>query len=334
MTMNYNVVGVGNAVVDVLVHVDEKFLVNNGIKKGVMQLVDSEWAIEFYSKIHFAEKVSGGSVANTVVALSQLGLNTAYIGKVKDDELGRVFQNDFSKQGVDFLTQTAGDDVRHETGRSIIFITPDGERSMCTYLGAAEFLRWKDFDLATIAQSDWLYLEGYRFDGKEAQDFFFRLMDSFNNCRVKIALTLSDPLCVDRHREAFLKLLQTRKIELLFCNQEELKSLYKTDIIDNALKWASVNVNTVVCTFSEEGALVAENGNQWIGLSNPLPVVDSTGAGDIFAAGFFYGLIHEHSYSKSVKMGCLAAAEVVGQIGARLKVDMTDLRDRLDKVKF
>ena len=329
MNAAFDVVGVGNALVDVLSHVDEDFLGANGVQKGVMQLIGSERAIDLYARMGRSDRACGGSTANSIASLARLGVRTGYIGKIKDDELGRVFAEDFARLGVAYSTPSAPGSAPYGTGRCLVLVTPDGERSMNTYLGAAEFLSWEDFSEDMIASARWIYLEGYRFDGPQGQDAFHRAVRCCRRSGGKAALTLSDPICVSRHRPAFRSLID-EGIDLLFCNRAELMSLYQTGTIDKALSEAAREVDIVACTLSEEGAVVASGDSRAEVPAPPVELVDATGAGDLFAAGFLFGLIHGRELSDCARLGCAAAAEVISHIGARPVSDLGQLFHSLE----
>ena len=309
-------VGVGNALVDVLAHVDDRFLIEHSVAKGVMQLIGSDLAADLYSRMRRPSQVSGGSTANTAAGIALLGGSAGFIGKVKDDALGKVFAEDLAGLGVAYATPAAPASAPYETGRSLILVTPDGERSMNTYLGAAEFLTWRDFDVRMIESARWIYLEGYRFDGPDSQEAFRLAAQRSHRAGGKVAVTLADAFCVERNRTEFRGLIEDG-IELLFCNRSELLSLYQTDDLDRALAAAASQVETVVCTLAAEGAIVASGARRIKVAAKPAGIVDATGAGDQFAAGFFYGLTGGAGLEAAAQMGCAVASEVISHIGAR-----------------
>ena len=324
----YSVIGIGNAMVDILCHADDGFLAAHGINKGIMQLIDLDRARELFSLMDSSSEVSGGSVANTIAGLAESGISTGFIGKVKDDYLGSVFAENFRELNSDFRTPFENDDTNCETGRCMVIVTPDGERSMNTYLGAAELLSAADMDESMLSSTDWLYLEGYRFDGSECQDAFRKAIACARAAGGRISLSLSDPFCVRRHRDAFRELISD-KLDLLFCNKAELLSMYLTDDLERALGEAAEDIDIVACTLSEDGAIVAQGPHRWTVESPRVQVVDGTGAGDIFAAGFFCGLASGRSLRTCGEMGCTAAADVVGHIGARpLRSMIESFRER------
>lgn len=320
----FQVVGIGNAMVDVLSHAEEAFLETNGIGKGIMQLIDMERAVTLYDRIGPAKEISGGSAANTIAGIAALGGRTAYVGKVKDDQLGRIFAHDLRAQGAVYETALAPADSEQETGRCIVLVTPDGERSMNTYLGWSEFLTPADIDEVQMAEADWIYLEGYRFDGPESHAAFAKAIRACKGAGGRVSVTLSDPFCVERHRDAFRKMIHD-DVDLLFANRAEIMSMYQTDDFESALQAAAADVAIVACTESEKGAHILAEGQRWHAPAYPTRIVDATGAGDLFAGAFLWGLTNGHGYEMAGRMGCLAASEVISHIGARPEADLTDL---------
>jgi sugar/nucleoside kinase (ribokinase family) len=320
----FQVVGIGNAMVDVLAHADEAFLDANGIGKGIMQLIDMERAVALYDRIGPAKEISGGSAANTIAGIAALGGRTAYVGKVKDDQLGRIFAHDLRAQGAVYETPLAPRATEQETGRCIVLVTPDGERSMNTYLGWSEFLTPSDIDEAQMAGADWIYLEGYRFDGPESHAAFAKAIKACKEGGGRVSLTLSDPFCVERHRDAFRRMIRD-DIDLLFANRAEILSMYQTDDFHAALKAAAAEVEIVACTEGEHGAHILAGGAHWHAPAIPTRIVDATGAGDLFAGAFLWGISEGHSYATAGRMGCIAASEVISHIGARPEADLAAL---------
>lgn len=283
----FQVVGIGNAMVDVLARAEDSFLAEAGIGKGIMQLIDMERAVELYGKIGPAREVSGGSAANTIAGIAHLGGRTAYVGKVKDDQLGAIFAHDLRAQGAVYETAFAPKDAVDETGRCLIIVTPDGERSMNTYLGVTEFLTSDDIDVDQMAEAEWIYLEGYRFDGPESHAAFAKAIAACKAAGGRVSLTLSDPFCVSRHRNAFREMIKA-DVDLLFCNRAEMLSMYETDDFDAAMAEAAAEIAIVACTDSANGAYILSGGETWHVPAIPTDIVDATGAGDLFA-GAFYG---------------------------------------------
>tara|TARA_R110002167_G_scaffold364821_2_gene587578 strand:- start:75198 stop:76199 length:1002 start_codon:yes stop_codon:yes gene_type:complete len=320
----FQVVGIGNAMVDVLARADDSFLAQAGIEKGIMQLIDMDRAVELYGLIGPAREVSGGSAANTIAGIAHLGGRTAYVGKVKDDQLGVIFAHDMRAQGAVYETAFAPKDAVDETGRCLVIVTPDGERSMNTYLGVTEFLTVDDIDEAQMAQAEWIYLEGYRFDGPESHAAFAKAIAACKAAGGRVSLTLSDPFCVSRHREAFRAMIRD-DVDLLFCNRAEMLSMYETDDFDAALAMAAAEVAVVACTDSANGAYVLAGSQHWHVPADPVQIVDATGAGDLFAGAFLWALAENYSLPDCGRIGNIAAGEVIGHIGARPEQDLKGL---------
>ncbi|WP_298260305.1 adenosine kinase [uncultured Litoreibacter sp.] len=321
MSKKFQVVGIGNAMVDVLAHASDAFLAENGIEKGIMQLTDRARGVELYGLIGPAKEISGGSAANTIAGIAHLGGSTAYVGKVKDDQLGEIFAHDLRAQGAVYETPLAPASHEAETGRCIVLVSPDGERSMNTYLGVTEFLSPDDVDEDQMAQAEWIYLEGYRFDGPESVAAFDKAIHACTGAGGRVSLTLSDPFCVGRHRDAFRKLIQDH-VDLLFCNRAEMLSMYETEDFDAALEQAASEVSIVACTDGEDGAHVLSEGKRWHVPAMPVQIVDATGAGDLFAGAFLWGLTNGHDLETCGRMGCVAASEVISHIGARPEAEL------------
>ena len=320
----YQVVGIGNAMVDILAPAPDTFLADAGIEKGIMQLIDMDRAVDLYARVGPAKEISGGSAANTIAGIAQLGGRTAYVGKVKDDQLGAIFAHDLRAQGADYDTSLAPKSAKDETGRCIVVVTPDGERSMNTYLGVTEFLTPDDIVDEQMAQAEWIYLEGYRFDGPESHAAFAKAIDACKGAGGRVSLTLSDPFCVERHRDAFREMIRDH-VDLLFCNRAEMLSMYQTDDFDKAVTTAASEVKIVACTDSENGAHVLTNGQRWHVPAQPTDIVDATGAGDLFAGAFLWGVVEGYDVKTCAKMGNLAASEIISHIGARPEADLIAL---------
>ncbi|WP_101340126.1 adenosine kinase [Cereibacter azotoformans] len=323
----FQVVGIGNAMVDVLSHCDDGFLDANGVGKGIMQLIDMDRAVELYGRIGPAQEISGGSAANTIAGIAHLGGRTAYVGKVCDDQLGAIFAHDLRAQGAVYETPMAAKGGAQETGRCIVLVTPDGERSMNTYLGWSEFLTADDIDEAQVAASEWIYLEGYRFDGPDSHRAFAKAISAAKGAGGRVSVTLSDPFCVERHRDAFRRMIR-EDVDLLFANRAELLSMYQAEDFGAALKAAAAEVAIVACTESEKGAHVLAEGQHWHVPAIPTKIVDATGAGDLFAGAFLWGITNGHGYEAAGRMGCIAASEVISHIGARAEADLKALFKR------
>ena len=320
----FQVVGIGNAMVDVLTRADEAFLAEAGIEKGIMQLIDMDRAVSLYGAIGPAKEISGGSAANTIAGIAHLGGRTAYVGKVKDDQLGAIFAHDLRAQGAVYETSLAPKSAEQETGRCIVVVTPDGERSMNTYLGVTEFLEPSDIDPKMMADAEWIYLEGYRFDGPDSHAAFAKAINACKGHGGRVSLTLSDPFCVERHRDAFRMMIR-EDVDLLFCNRAEILSMYRTDDFEAALAAAALEVEIVACTDSEKGAHILSRGKRWDVPAIPTDIVDATGAGDLFAGAFLWGLTNGHDLETCGRMGCVAASEVISHIGARPEANLKAL---------
>ncbi len=320
----YDVLGIGNAIFDVLVQTDEAFLARHGMTKGGMALIDEARASAIYQDMGPATEMSGGSAANTIVGVANLGARAAYVGKVKDDQIGRLYAHDIRAAGVVFETRPATDGPA--TGCSYILVTPDGERTMNTYLGAAQDLGPADIDDAQIAAAKITYLEGYLWDPTNAKQAFLKASTVAHNAGRQVALTLSDSFCVDRYRDEFLDLMRKRKVDLVFANESELHSLYQTSDFDAALKQLRIDAELGVVTRSEKGCVVVSKEGVVAVPAFPIDrLVDTTGAGDLFAAGFLFGLVRNAGYENAGVFGALAAAEVIQHIGARPQTSLKEL---------
>jgi sugar/nucleoside kinase (ribokinase family) len=320
----YDVLGIGNAIFDVLVPADEAFLGRHGMTKGGMALIDEARATAIYQDMGPATEMSGGSAANTIVGVANLGARAAYVGKVKDDQIGRLYTHDIRAAGVAFETRPASDGPA--TGCSYILVTPDGERTMNTYLGAAQNLTPADIDEPQIAASRIVYLEGYLWDPANAKQAFVKAAGIAHGAGRQVALTLSDSFCVDRYRDEFLELMRRGTVDLVFANEAELHSLYQTSDFDSALKQLRVDTKLGVVTRSEKGCVVASKDGIVAAPAFPIDrLVDTTGAGDLFAAGFLFGLVRNATYQDAGRLGALAAAEVIQHIGARPQRSLKEL---------
>src|SRR5579872_3842864 len=320
----YDVLGIGNAIFDVLVQTDEGSLKRHGMTKGGMALIDGDRAAAIYRDMGPATEMSGGSAANTIVGVASLGARAAYIGKVRDDQIGRLYTHDIRAAGVAFETKPAAGGPA--TGCSYILVTADGERTMNTYLGAAQDLTPADIDADQIAASAILYLEGYLWDPKSAKEAFVKAAAIAHQAGRQVALTLSDAFCVDRYRDEFLELMRTNTVDLVFANEAELHSLYQTADFDTALKQLRSDVRLAAVTRSENGCVVASKDEVKAVPASPIEkLVDTTGAGDLFAAGFLFGISRGAGYENAGRLGALAAAEVIQHIGARPQVSLKEL---------
>ncbi len=322
----YDLVGIGNAMVDVLATVDDAFLEEQTLDKGAMTLVDIDRASEIYAKMPPAQEVSGGSCGNTMAGFASLGGKGVFIGKVRDDQLGDVFRRDMQSIGVDFFTPATTEGPR--TGSCLVLITPDAQRTMCTNLGAASNLTPKDIDKDIIQAAKVVYMEGYLFDPPDAQDAFVEAADLAHDAGQKVSITLSDPFCVDRHRHAF-QMLVADHTDILFGNEEEIKSLYQVDDFDAALQQVRGHCEIACLTRSSKGSVILSGDDVHIIDPMPLdPVVDTTGAGDQFAAGFLYGYTQGMDLRKCGEIATLTATEVISHVGARPDVNLKELVER------
>jgi sugar/nucleoside kinase (ribokinase family) len=323
-TTRFDVLGIGNAIVDIIGRAREDFLLRHGMQKGAMVLIDEPRARSIYAAMGPAIEISGGSAANTIVGVASFGACAAFIGKVRDDELGRAFAHDIRAVGVSFETPLAPGGP--STGRSYILVTPDGERTMNTYLGAAQELGPDDIDASMVAASAITYLEGYLWDPKNAKDAFLKAAAVAHEARRLVALTLSDAFCVDRWREEFLQLIRGGIVDITFANESELKSLYQTADFDTAVSALRQDAALAVVTRSEQGCcIVSRDGTQRIAAFPIERLVDATGAGDLFAAGFLFGLARGVDLSTAARLGALAAAEVIQHLGARPETSLEAL---------
>jgi len=320
----YDVIGLGNAIVDVLARAEDDFLVKHGMAKGSMSLIDEARAEAIYAAMGPAIEVSGGSAANAIVGVASFGGRAAFIGTVKEDVLGGVFSHDIRAEGVTFNTTPFKNGP--STARSYILVTPDGERTMNTYLGAAQLLSAAEISEEEIQSAKVVYLEGYLWDPQNAKDAFLKAANIAHQAQRTVALTLSDAFCVDRYRDEFRRLIKDGTVDLLFANETELKSLYETADFESAITALREDTKFAVVTRSEKGAIVATKDK--IEAIDAFPVdnvVDTTGAGDLFAAGFLYGFARGFPHIASAKLGALAAAEVISHLGARPERKLADL---------
>ena len=320
----YDVIGIGNAVVDVIARAEDDFLVEHGMHKGAMALIDQVRAEKIYQAMGPAVESSGGSAANTIVGVASFGGHAAFIGKVKDDELGRAFAHDIRAARVAFETKPAGEGP--SPARCYIMVTPDGERTMNTFLGAAQDLKAADIDEAKVASAALIYLEGYLWDPPQAKEAFVKAAAVAHKAGRRVALTLSDAFCVDRYRAEFLDLIRKGTVDIVFANEHELHSLYETADFDTAVKALRHDAKLAVITRSEKGCVVVTRKTVEAVQAMPIDrVVDVTGAGDLFAAGFLVGLARGKDHRTAARLGALAAAEVIQHIGARPAVSLKAL---------
>ena len=324
MSNRLDVVAIGNAIVDVVVQIDDAFLEANGVEKGIMTLIDQDRAKSLYAAMPAATEISGGSAANTAAGAAAIGAKCGYLGKVRDDQLGQIFAHDMRALGVEYPGPITDAGAVAETSRCLVMVSPDGERSMNTFLGASVDLLASDIDKELMGRADWLYLEGYLFDTPEAKEAYAQAIAATKAGGGKASITLSDPFCVDRHRDDFRKLIRS-DIDLLFANMAEVKSLYETDDLDHALDLVSKDVEAAAITLSEEGAVVVRGDQRTRVPARATSVVDTTGAGDLFAGGFLAGLAMDADDARAAAMGCAAAGEIISHLGARPEVDLKTL---------
>lgn len=319
----YQVLGIGNAIVDVIARHDDSFLAEQSLAKGSMQLVDEDGALALYNKIGPATKISGGSAANTIAGVASLGGTARYVGKVAEDQLGQVFGHDIRAAGVSY--ETAALAGGPQTAHCIVIVTPDGQRTMSTFLGASALLDESDIRDDDVADASIVYLEGYLWDRPEAKDAFRKASAlASKNGRIT-ALTLSDSFCVDRHRESFLQLIRDG-VGLLFANEAELLSLYQTTDFDAAIAQVRQDCPLSAVTRSELGSVVVTRDDVHPIAAIPVnQVVDTTGAGDLYAAGFLFGMASKLHLAECARLGHVAAAEVISHIGARPVHKLSDL---------
>ena len=323
-SVQYDVLGIGNAIVDVIAQTEEDFLVKHGMQKGAMTLIDEARAAKIYEAMGPTIESSGGSAANTIVGVASFGARAAFVGKVKNDALGQVFGHDIRASGVAFETKPASDGPA--TACCYVLVTPDGERTMNTFLGAAQNLRPSDIDPDMIGRAAITYLEGYLWDPKDAKDAFVKAAKIAHEAGRRVALTLSDAFCVDRYRDEFVDLTRKGTVDIVFANEGELKSLYQTADFHAALGQLRNDAKFAAVTRSEHGCVVVTAASV-----TPVPafpigkLIDTTGAGDLFAAGFLVGLARQADHTACGKLGALAAAEVIQHIGARPQQSLKDL---------
>jgi len=319
--IRYDVLGIGNAIVDVIARAEDDFLVAQGMHKGSMALIDEARAQSIYAAMGPAVESSGGSAANTIVGVASFGARAAFVGKVKNDKLGQIFAHDIRAARVAFDTKPASNGP--STARCYIMVTPDGERTMNTFLGAAQDLKPSDIDEDQVASAAVTYLEGYLWDPPQAKEAFVKAAGIAHKAGRRVALTLSDAFCVDRYRGEFLDLIRKGTVDIVFANERELHSLYETADFDTALKGLRSEAKLAVVTRSEKGSVVVSKAAVETVTAEPVQqVVDVTGAGDLFAAGFLVGLARGKDHRTAARLGGLAAAEVIQHIGARPAVSL------------
>jgi sugar/nucleoside kinase (ribokinase family) len=321
--VRYDVLGIGNAIVDVLVPAEDAFLVEHGLVKEGMTLIDADRAEQLYAIMGTGTESSGGSAANTVAGVAALGCRVCFVGKVRDDQLGNIFARDIRAVGVDFHSAPATEGP--PTARCLIIVTPDAKRTMNTFLGACVELGPQDVDEELIAASAITYLEGYLWDPPGAKVAFIKAMGAARAAGRKVALSLSDGFCVDRHRGEFLDLVQ-HHVDILFANEQEITSLYQTDSFDTALQAVRGQCEIAALTRSEKGAVIVAGDETHVVDAWPVDhVIDTTGAGDLYAAGFLTGLSQGRGLPECAAMAGICAAEVISHMGARPEADLQAL---------
>ena len=324
MTAKYDVLCIGNAIVDVIADATDEFLEEQGLDKGSMRLIDEDEATRLYDLMNPGREISGGSAGNTAAGCAALGVKTAFMGQVATDQLGKIYKHDIEAAGVDFLVEARGD--VGATARCLILVTPDAQRTMNTYLGAANQLQPGSIDEAAVADARIVYLEGYLWDLPHAKEAMEKAMDAAKAAGRKVAFTLSDSFCISRHRADFMRLIEDGKIDILFANEKEISELAKRDDFDEAVAEVAPFVPLLVVTRSEKGAIAVEDGHRARMRAEPIrDLVDTTGAGDLFAAGFLAGIAKERELDECLKLGAIAAAEVIQHYGARPEEDLMAL---------
>ena len=318
-----DLIGLGNAIVDIIVNIEDEFLEINNLDKGSMNLINSDESQRLLENCKVIKKISGGSSANTVVCLAELGNNVQFIGRVKNDQFGNFFSSDIKKSKTIFNTPPTTEGA--STAHSIILITPDAQRTMCTYLGASIEFEPKDIDLSVLKESKYLYLEGYLWDSELAKDAFLKAAHIAKQSDTKIILSLSDSFCVDRHRKSFLELIDGY-VDIVFCNESEVLSLFQKDKLANCQRDLSSLCELVVVTLGRNGSLVVNNNYvEVIKSIKKEKIIDTTGAGDIYAGGFIHGLINNYSLKKCGEIGSICAGQIITQLGSRSNIDLRKL---------
>jgi len=322
--IRYDVLCIGNAIVDVIADTDDAFLNKQGLHKGSMRLIDEAEAVRLYEAMGPGREISGGSAGNTAAGLAALGLRAAFIGQVADDQLGAIYMHDIESQGIDFLVPARSD--VGATARSLILVTPDAQRTMNTFLGAAQLLETGSVNLDAVADSGIVYLEGYLWDPEAPRAAMEAAIKAAHAAGRKVAFTLSDTFCVDRHREGFWQLLRDGKIDILFANEAEAASMAMVNDVEEAIACLAKVAPTLVVTRSEAGATAISGGDRSDVPAEPIDrLVDTTGAGDLFAAGFLAGQARGLGLEVSLKLGAIAAAEVIQHYGARPEKNLRTL---------
>ena len=321
-----DLIGIGNAIVDIISNVDDSFLKKNLLKKGSMKLITLEESNNILKDCEVIKQISGGSAANTVVSLANLGNNVEFIGRINNDEFGNFFSKDIKESGARFNSKALK--TNESSAHSIVLITPDAQRTMCTYLGASTQFESENIDYNSIIDSKYLYLEGYLWDSESAKKAFINAAKIAKESRTKIILSLSDPFCVYRHRESFLNLIKDY-VDILFCNEDEIKSLFEEVDLERCIKEVKSLCEINSITLGEKGSIIICGNN--VEPINPFglgKVIDTTGAGDIFAGGFIHGLINNFSINNCGNIGSICAGHIVTQIGSRSEINLKNLIDK------
>jgi len=319
-----DVLGIGNAIVDVLARTDDSFLAKHELQKGGMVLIDAEGADRLYSEMGPAIEASGGSAANTIAGIAALGGKTGFIGRVANDQLGEVFTHGIRSLGVEYNTQKGNDGT--PTARSFVLVTPDAERTMNTFLGSSQGLSINDIDEDQVKRAKITYLEGYLWDPEDAKKAFLKAMEIAKSAGNKVALTLSDSFCVGRYRDEFIGLVEN-KVDILFANEDEIKSLYEVEDFEDAVKKVKAQAELIVLTRGEKGAVILKGLERFEVAAEKADVQDTTGAGDLYAAGFLYGYSQGYDMEKCGRIAAICAAEVISHVGARPEANLKELVD-------
>ena len=320
---NIDLIGLGNAIVDIIINVDDAFLKTNKLEKGSMNLIEIDQSEELLKNCKIVKQIAGGSTANTVFALATLGNTVEFIGRVKDDYYGRNFSNSIKKSGAIFNSKLVISDK--SSAHSVIFVTPDAQRTMCTYLGASIEFEPSDINYNSIKHSKYLYLEGYLWDSDSAKKAFINAAQIAKESDTKIVLSLSDSFCVDRHRESFINLIKDY-VDILFCNESELQSLFKERDFEESKKYISSICELSIVTLGKDGSLIINQTKiEKINSVTNGKVIDTTGAGDIYAGGFLHGLINNHPLNVCGNFGSICAGHIITQLGSRPNVDLKSL---------
>ncbi len=321
--VDFDVIGIGNAIVDVLSHSEDAFLSDHGLTKGSMALIDATQADKLYDQMGPGVECSGGSAANTIACLANLGAKSAFIGKVKDDGLGKIFAHDIKAAGVDFSSQLA--EKGPSTARCLILVTDDAQRTMNTFLGACVNLTPDDIDPDYIARGAVTYLEGYLWDPDHAKEAFLKASMAAHKADRQVSLSLSDAFCVDRHRKSFQDLVE-HHVDILFANEDEIMSLYEVDTFDAALQCVRDKCSVAALTRGDKGSVVISGNEIHVVDCEPVDhVIDTTGAGDAYAAGFLFGYTKNFDMGTCARLGSICSAEIISHYGARPEADLADL---------